>query len=490
MRLIAGFAIANAMLWIVSASSYGQMREWSDSSGKFRIDAELIRVDDKEVQLRKEDGKIVKIPLNRLSATDQAFIRQRAQSRDGAPPLEAVVRIIVTLTDANGSPQELQIVGCAVASKEFSTPVVITSRMLSGLGMESGFADVGLAKANILDLRTPQQLGVASRLGFPGPQGGPIEGFHEFVIVLPIAEGTELPTLPLADADVRPGDAVFVPLLPKPQSTSKNRPPIKWTKWSVVSSDDSRLCIKPEDGQFPSAGAVPIVNEKHQLVGLYVSQVIMDDERRSVGNGPSLSVIRSALMKAKPATTTVDATAKATPIDTPKFTPIASGPIDESAAWRKSCESLANAVKPQKLSSGEWHIDWGDATDFGAWYERHRFANKLQGDLYRPNKDKRQIVETIKQLVPDVNRAAERLKGIEWTAVVSEINYGTLVRFDLPALPEPLKIGFQVEKADAANWGDVRPGDRVRFACRFELMTIADYPGINVQMTLIDINKP
>jgi len=53
-------------------------RTWTDSSGKFSIDAELVEVDGKTVVLKKADGEEVKVPLDRLSTRDQLFLKRQA----------------------------------------------------------------------------------------------------------------------------------------------------------------------------------------------------------------------------------------------------------------------------------------------------------------------------------------------------------------------------------------------------------------------------
>jgi len=47
-------------------------RTWSDATGKFKIEAELVRVADGKVELKKADGTVVSVPLDKLSAADQA----------------------------------------------------------------------------------------------------------------------------------------------------------------------------------------------------------------------------------------------------------------------------------------------------------------------------------------------------------------------------------------------------------------------------------
>ena len=50
------------------------LRTWSDASGKFRIEAELVSVEDGSVTLKKKDGDLVSIELAKLSKADQEFL--------------------------------------------------------------------------------------------------------------------------------------------------------------------------------------------------------------------------------------------------------------------------------------------------------------------------------------------------------------------------------------------------------------------------------
>jgi hypothetical protein len=52
------------------------LRTWTDATGQFRIEARLIDVSDGVVNLEKADGETLKVPLEKLSAADQAHCRQ------------------------------------------------------------------------------------------------------------------------------------------------------------------------------------------------------------------------------------------------------------------------------------------------------------------------------------------------------------------------------------------------------------------------------
>lgn len=59
-------------------------RTWSDVTGQFKVEAALLGHDEREVRLRKSDGRLVTVPLDRLSAVDREFLKQ-ASPVDSAP---------------------------------------------------------------------------------------------------------------------------------------------------------------------------------------------------------------------------------------------------------------------------------------------------------------------------------------------------------------------------------------------------------------------
>ncbi len=52
------------------------LRTWSDSTGAFSVDAELAGVEQGQVNLKRPDGKVIAVPLDRLSKEDQEFVAQ------------------------------------------------------------------------------------------------------------------------------------------------------------------------------------------------------------------------------------------------------------------------------------------------------------------------------------------------------------------------------------------------------------------------------
>ncbi len=55
-------------------SKFAVTRTWKDATGKFSIEGQLRHADSSEVQLTQSNGKTVKIPVEKLSDGDKAFI--------------------------------------------------------------------------------------------------------------------------------------------------------------------------------------------------------------------------------------------------------------------------------------------------------------------------------------------------------------------------------------------------------------------------------
>jgi len=58
-----------------------KLRTWTDSTGKHTVEAEFVDVTDGNVRLRTEEGRMINIPLERLSEADQEFVRGENKAR-------------------------------------------------------------------------------------------------------------------------------------------------------------------------------------------------------------------------------------------------------------------------------------------------------------------------------------------------------------------------------------------------------------------------
>ena len=74
-------AILLAAFCLALCAADGPVRTWTDSTGKYTVEAELLDVDNGKVRLKKNDGSVVTVPLVKMSAGDRAFLQQRMQER-------------------------------------------------------------------------------------------------------------------------------------------------------------------------------------------------------------------------------------------------------------------------------------------------------------------------------------------------------------------------------------------------------------------------
>ena len=72
-----GWTVMAAALLSNSAMKADDVRVWTDSTGKFELEAKLVSVEDGIVLLRATDGRIVKVPLAKLSKADQDYLQPK-----------------------------------------------------------------------------------------------------------------------------------------------------------------------------------------------------------------------------------------------------------------------------------------------------------------------------------------------------------------------------------------------------------------------------
>jgi S1-C subfamily serine protease len=53
-----------------------ELREWSDASGKYKIKAKCLGVEDGKVKLEKTDGAVISVPISSLSEADREFLEE------------------------------------------------------------------------------------------------------------------------------------------------------------------------------------------------------------------------------------------------------------------------------------------------------------------------------------------------------------------------------------------------------------------------------
>ena len=77
-------------------------RTWSDESGKFKIEATLLRVESENAILNRTDGKVIAVPLDRLSGADRKYLDSigggdsAAAGHDDDEPAEPEIPLVET----------------------------------------------------------------------------------------------------------------------------------------------------------------------------------------------------------------------------------------------------------------------------------------------------------------------------------------------------------------------------------------------------------
>lgn len=77
------FALCGIVIALIAVSTYA--RTWTDSTGTYKTEAELVDFKNGIVRLKKADGTVVSLPLERLSKADQQFVKSQDAS---VPPAQ------------------------------------------------------------------------------------------------------------------------------------------------------------------------------------------------------------------------------------------------------------------------------------------------------------------------------------------------------------------------------------------------------------------
>lgn len=79
-------------------------RTWTDASGTFQIEAQLLSVDTGVVKLKARTGKVIDVPIARLSQADRDFINSSQNSSPGPVPIQPPGK-------PSGTPRDTQLAG-------------------------------------------------------------------------------------------------------------------------------------------------------------------------------------------------------------------------------------------------------------------------------------------------------------------------------------------------------------------------------------------
>jgi hypothetical protein len=76
---------AAVTLGVILCCGQSPARTWTDITGKHKIEGEFVKLADGQVDIRREDGKLVRIPLEKLSEADQQHARKAVKVGEESP---------------------------------------------------------------------------------------------------------------------------------------------------------------------------------------------------------------------------------------------------------------------------------------------------------------------------------------------------------------------------------------------------------------------
>ncbi|HEX5445337.1 MAG TPA: SHD1 domain-containing protein, partial [Pirellulales bacterium] len=77
------FIVVFSGLWALAADA--APRTWTDSTGKHKMKATFVSLDDSKVTLEKDDGETIEIDLKKLSKADQKYVADAVAAADDSP---------------------------------------------------------------------------------------------------------------------------------------------------------------------------------------------------------------------------------------------------------------------------------------------------------------------------------------------------------------------------------------------------------------------
>lgn len=182
------------LLTSAGVSNGGEMRTWSDATGVFKVEAELVSFANGKVYLKLASGKVIDVDMRKLSADDQEYVRS-ASDGPGSSKARTVSPSAVT-----GKPEELKNDdGKAAGKKSFP------------MGIASAFEAPKDAGCFITEVRIH-----GGRYGYPQP---PKEDFH---VTLCAPDFNPIADFPFPYSKFARSDPKWVTLKVKPTEVPKN----------------------------------------------------------------------------------------------------------------------------------------------------------------------------------------------------------------------------------------------------------------------------
>ncbi|MHB1033275.1 MAG: SHD1 domain-containing protein [Pirellulales bacterium] len=94
-----------SVLALLACTIQAYAREWKDATGGFSVEADLEEASGNTVTLKKENGVLLRIPLQKLSKDDQDFVRQWMASSGVRNLMAAAVKVFQAAEGAETTSQ-------------------------------------------------------------------------------------------------------------------------------------------------------------------------------------------------------------------------------------------------------------------------------------------------------------------------------------------------------------------------------------------------
>jgi len=128
--VILAFTFTMSVCSLQLAGTAAESRQWTDTTGKFSVAAELVEIVGENVRLRRTGGQVITVPIAKLSAADRTYlVESQAKPKPPAAPIRKPVLTLVSngrpasVIVTNGRPTE----GQATAAAELQEHLQIMS---------------------------------------------------------------------------------------------------------------------------------------------------------------------------------------------------------------------------------------------------------------------------------------------------------------------------------------------------------------------------
>jgi len=146
--------VAAALAFVGPGAGYVLGETWSDSTGQFQVEAQFLGIKANKVYLKKDNGVVIAVPMDRLSAASQQLARQLAAPAPGAADSpDGTIRTVMTELEQGN----VQVVWDALPPSYQSDVNDLVHTFADNMDAELWNAGTGLAKKAVRILKEKKQ---------------------------------------------------------------------------------------------------------------------------------------------------------------------------------------------------------------------------------------------------------------------------------------------------------------------------------------------